>query len=542
MEQLKRQVGRAQRWLGLQRFVGVLGWCCSATLLVALVMIVVDKIWPTGVAPWTWATSWAAGAVALGISAAAFWAVFRGSGPIEAAIEIDRRFRLKERVSSALAMSQEERETASGQAVVDDAVRRVRRIDVGEHFTLAPGRQILLPLIPAVLAFLVAWLVSPAAVDQQAQANTDPQVQKQIEQSTKSLRQKLVEQRKRAQEQGLKDAEDLFKRLEEGTDDLAEKAQGERKKALVKLNDLAREIQQRREQLGGAEKIQQQLRQLKNIDQGPADKLLKAVQQGDFKQAREELEKLKEQLAGGDLNDEQRKQLANQLNQMEEKMKKLAEAHRQAEQDLQNRADQARQAGRPDEANELEEQLNKLRQQLPQMEMLQDLANKLGQCAECLNGGQLKEAASTLDGLQADLSSLEQQLQEMQMLDEALGQLGQSRDQMSCSQCGGVGCGACQGQIPGMGLGEGRGIGDRPEEENDVKFYDTQASVKTGPGAASIVGEVEGPNIRGDVQQEMKEQYEATQRRSTDPLVGQQMSREHRRHAQEYFDRFREGE
>ena len=540
MEQLVRQVRRAQRWLGLQRFVGMLGWCCFGSLLIALVLIVVGKLRPMGIEGWMWGAVVLV-ALGLGIVAAAFWAVIRGRGPIDAAIEIDRRFRLKERVSSALALSDQERASPLGQALVNDAVRRVRRIDVGEHFTISPGRQLLLPLVPGVLA-LVALLFHPAVDDKQARASTDAAVKKQIEQSTEGLRRKLMEQRKRALEEGLKDAHELFKRLEEGTDDLVDRSKPERKQALVKLNELAREVQKRREQLGGAEKIQNQLNQLKNIDRGPADKFLSAVKKGNFKQAQEELEQLKTKLDQGDLTDQERQQLADQLKQMQEKLEKLADAHRQAQQDLQQRIDQARQAGQEDEAGKLQEQLDRLRQQLPQMNQLQDLANKLGQCAQCLQDGQLKDAGNMLDQLQTDVTSLQEQLQELEMLDEAMSQLAQCRNQMVCPNCGGAGCGDCQGDKPGRGLGAGKGIGDRPKEKDDVSFYDTQASVKTGRGAASIAGEVEGPNLKGDAQQEIQQQYDSARRQSTDPLVGRQMSREHRRHAQEYFDRFREGD
>jgi len=553
MESLSRQVRRAQRWLGLQRFARVLGWCCLGTLTFAVVAIVLGKFLPTGAVAWTWSADaqamgpaagltsamvYLAAALGLGVLVATVWAALTGHGPVDAAIEIDRRFRLKERVSSALAMSDDERQTPLGRALVDDAVSRVRRIDVSEHFTISPGRQILLPFIPAVIAVLVALFVSPAA-DSQARANTDPAVKKQIEKSAESLRRKLVEQRKKAQQQGLKDAEELFKRLEEGTDDLAERTKGERKQALVKLNDLARQIKERRQELGGAEQVRKQLNQLKNIEQGPADKFLEAIRQGDFNKAMQELENLKEKLAEGNLNDKEREQLAKQLDQMQEKLKKLVEAHRQAQEELEKRIKEARQAGKNDEADKLQEQLDALRQQCPQMNQLQDLAGKLGQCAQCLKDGQLKDAGSMLDGLQADVASLQEQLQEFDMLDEALAQLGQCRGQMNCPFCGGAGCARCKG---GMGLGSGRGEGDRPEEKNDVNFYDTQASVKTGPGAASVVGEVDGPNYRGDVQLEMKEQYQKARRQSADPVTVQHLPRGYQQHALEYLDRLREGE
>ena len=59
----------------------------------------------------------------------------------------------------------------AGRALVEDAARRVRRIDVAEKFAVAPSRWILLPLLPAMAVLLVALLVSPAVVRNQAAAN-----------------------------------------------------------------------------------------------------------------------------------------------------------------------------------------------------------------------------------------------------------------------------------------------------------------------------------------------------------------------------------
>ncbi|MFH1924482.1 MAG: hypothetical protein ABIP48_31915 [Planctomycetota bacterium] len=539
MEQLERQVRRAQRQLAFQRFVGVLGWCWFAALWLALGLIVADKFWPLGVE----ARIWGAGALGLGVAAAAFWAVMRGRGPVDAAIEIDRRYRLKERVSSALAMSDEERATPLGRALVDDAEARVRRIDVGEHFSISPGRQMLLPLIPALLAVLVVLFVSPAA-NNPAQANTDPAVKKQIKNSSDDLRRKLLDKRKEAQEKGLKDAEKLFRQLEEGANDLADRSEGRRKEALVKLNDLARKIKERREELGGADQVRKQLDQLKNVERGPADEFLQAVKQGNLQKAMEELEKLKSKVAEGSLNEQQREQLAKQLDQMKEKLNKLAEAQQKAQEDLKKRIDQARQEGRNAEADNLQDQLDALRQQMPQMKQLEGLAEKLGNCAQCLRDNQLQDAGDMLDNLQADVASLQEQLQELDMLNEALGQLGQCRSQMNCPACGGQGCGACQGKMPGdgEGMGDGQGKGDRPEEENPVDFIDTKPPMKTGPGGASIVGEVQGRNLKGDVQLEMSEQVQAARRQSADPVTVEHLPRGYQDHARDYLNRLREGE
>jgi len=296
-------------------------------------------------------------------------------------------------------------------------------------------------------------------------------------------------------------------------------------------------LQDRRSELG-ADKIKQELDQLKNLDRGPADKFAKAVREGDFKKAAEELEKIKQELAGGNLDAQQKQQLAGQLGQMQEKLKNLAQANQVAQKDLQNRIGQLRQAGQLAEASKLEEQLSKLLQQGPQMKQLDEMADKLGQCAQCLREGQLAEAGDALGQLQA---ALQQQLNEMEMLNEAMDQLRQARNQMNCPNCGGVGCEACQGP-PGMGMGPGRGQGPRPEAEDQTATYDSQVRQKPGEGAAVVTDLVEGPNVKGNPKEEIRQQFDAARRATTDPLTNRNIPRKHQEQVKEYFNRFREGE
>ena len=530
--------------MGVQRFVASLGWCWFAALVIALGIVLAGKRWPMGVADW----AWGAGALGLGLVAAMIWAVVRGRGTLDAAMEIDRRFGLKERISSTLAMSEVERRSDVGRALVDDAIRRARRLDVRERIKVSAGRSLWLPLVPGVLAVLVTLLVSPAVVDNPAAATADPAaVKKQVKRSTSALKRKLAERRKLAEQEGLKEAERLFKRLEQGTKDLNAKTDGDRKKTLVKLNDLAQQLRERREKLGGAERIKQQLGQLKKLGQGPAEKFAKAVGRGDFKQAIKELKKLKERIAKGELNKEEREQLARQLNQMQEKLKKMADAQQAMKEELEKKIDQLRKNGQDEEASKLAEQLQKLQQQMPQIKKLGQMAQKMGQCAECLGQGNAKAAAAALEELQAGLEGMQKELDELEMLDEALGQMCEARDQMNCKECGGIGCEACggfgKGEKPGgVGMGEGRGKGDRPEEKTDTAARNSRVKQKLGKGSASVGELVEGPNVKGNVGLQIEAQYEAAKHEAADPLTDQKMPRKHRRHAREYFDRFREGD
>lgn len=532
MDKLRRQVRRAQWWLGVQRFVGGLGWCWAISLAIAAGLIALDRFYPMGVEEWVWGV----GALVVGLAAAIAWSILTGHGSLDAAIEIDRRFHLKERVSSTLALSDEELETESGQALVADAVRRVERINLTEHFRVSPDRRLLYPLVSALAAALVVLFVHPAQTPAVV-ANTAGNSQ-QVKKTTKQLQGKLVEQRRKAEQQGLEDAKELFRQLERDIEGLTNQTKSERKEALVKLNDLSRQVAERRGQLAGADALRKQLKELDDLSKGPADRMLEDIAKGNFDKALEELKKLKSDLASGKLTPEQQKQLARQLDELKKKLEDLARAQKDAEKELENRVEKARQAGREDEANQLQQRLNELRQQGRQMNQLENLAQKLGQCAQCLNDGNMKDAGDMLDQLQADMEGLQQQLQELNMLDDAMEQLGNAKQQMNCQACGGEGCPLCQG---GMGMGEGQGSGLRPEAEDDAKFYDANTPQKINPGNASIVGDASGPNVPGDVRQQIQQQYESSQSESADPLATQPMPRKHRQHALEYFDRFREG-
>ena len=537
VERLRKQVRRARWRLALQRFLGALGWCWFATAVMAFLLIAMDKYRPMGVA----APIWGIAAAILGLVAAAGWAMARGGGALDAAIEIDRRFGLKERVSSAMALTEEQRRSEVGRAVIEDAIRRVEQLDVPDQFAVVPRWPAILPLPPVVAAFLVAWLVSPASVENPARAVASTAMAKQIRQSSEGLKQRLLEQRKQAESQGLKDAGQLFRRLEEEASRLADKTQGDRKQALVKLNDLYQQMARRRDQLGDAEAIQKQLDQLKNISQGPADKLLQAIAQGDLKKAVQELEQLKSKLAQGHLTPEEKEKLVRQLQEMQNKLREAIKQQRQTRQDLENRIQQARQSGQNDLADKLQQQLDRLDQQMSQADQIQQMADKLGQCAQCLQNGNLKDADNMLEQLQSDLEGLSQQLQEMEMIQGAMDQLSQTRDRMNCPNCGGAGCEMCQADKPGKGLGQGNGEGDRPEEKTGVGFYDTKTQQKVGRGGATVAGRTEGPNVKGNVRQEIQAQLQAARAQATDPLTGQRMPRQQRQHAAEYFNRFREG-
>src|SRR6476646_1636135 len=193
MDQLKKQIAKARRRMTMQRFLAALGWCWSATLLAAAIAIGMQKWLLVSVEGTRWATWWIDGAVGGGLLLAVVWAWWTRYAELDAAMEIDCRFGLKERISSARALAAEDVDTPSGQALMDDAQRRIGRLEVDTRFPVKLNRWAWLPLASFAAAFALCFLADPTRPKQgDANANT-VKISKQINEATQALRKKLEE-------------------------------------------------------------------------------------------------------------------------------------------------------------------------------------------------------------------------------------------------------------------------------------------------------------------------------------------------------------
>jgi hypothetical protein len=558
MEEIKRQVGRAQRRLLLEQFLHVFGWSLFATLLLAAIGLAVPRVWALNVQPQVWDWSWIGGGLAAGFLMAGIWTYIIRRSRLDAAIEIDRRYGLKERVSSTLALTPEELGSDIGKALMSDAVRRVERIDVREQFSVRPTWRALLPLAPAIAVLVLALL--PTAVMKQAGATPEQpaEIKKQIKTATQKLQEKIRDSQKKAEELGLKDTE-ILKEMNKELDKLANKQTADRKEALLKINDLAKEIEKRRQELGGADKMRKELDKLKDIEKGPADKMAEALREGDFGKAKEEMQKLKEDLKAGKLTKEDMEKLAKQMDQMKEKLQQAMQDQKEARQKLQQQIEQKLAEGNIAEAAKLQQQLDQLEQNADQQQqMMQQLADKLAQCAQCMKeGGDPQKAMEQLDKLAQDLEGMQEQLDQIENLNEVLDQLADAKEAMRCQNCQGAGCAECEGNGQGEGkgkgrgkgkgkgdgdgLGEGQGEGLRPEEQTDKSFFDTRVAADPKAGESVRVGDAGGPNQRGKAKEIVKAEVQSALAKEPDALEDVTLPRDQREHAKQYFDKIRTG-
>lgn len=541
MDVLKQQVRRARRRLVLQRFLSVLSWNWFGWLLAAAIVVAVGKFVPLHLPDWTWPVA----SLALGFLTTVVWCFVTRRSELEAALEIDRRFGLKERVSSTYALAPDQFDSPAGRALIEDARKRVERLHVADQFRVRLGRWSWLPLLPGLAVFLIALFLQPAINQNKAGGSVANKAEKkQVKASIAPMRKKSLEHRKQARDKNLPEAEELFAKLEQGVKSLSQGETPDKKQALVELNDLAKDFEQRRRQLGAADKVAEQMKQLKDLEKGPADKMADALKNGDFQMAVKELKMLRDKLENGQLDADAKAALEKQLKQMEDKLLKMAQAHEKARQNLKKQIDELKKKGQHQQAKELEEKLAQMRQQKNQMELAKQLAEKLGQCSKCMQNGDQAGAAKAMSKLEQQLADLQQEADELAMLDEAMSDLEMAKDSMSCKKCGGEGCQACMGGgnrfgKPGMGLGRGRGTGPRPEEKTDSRFYNSKVKQQTGKGAALVVDFVDGPNMKGKVQQQVQSDFEAAESGDADPLTSQQLPRGYREHTMKYLDSWR---
>jgi hypothetical protein len=216
MDQLHDQVARARRRLVLEQFLANIVWSIFAALVIALVAIAVPRLVAIHL-PEHWDLTCVLVALVVGVVGAGIWTYATRRSEHDAAEEIDRRFDLRERVASSLSLSADDRATDVGRAVVNDALRAVGRINVGEKFRVRLNRRAWLPLVPAIVAFALVVFVEPREAASSLDPNSAAKTQEQIKNATESARKKLEEQRKLADKQGLKEAGDLFKQIEQGT-------------------------------------------------------------------------------------------------------------------------------------------------------------------------------------------------------------------------------------------------------------------------------------------------------------------------------------
>ncbi len=548
MHVVDQQIRVARRRMWVDRFLRVIGWWLFATLSVAAIAILIPKFWAIEPDGPLWLRGWLGFAAIAALAGGSVTTWMTGPVEEEVALEIDKRFGLKERLSSFRAMGETDAASDAGKALGADAQRVAERIDVRTEFPIRSRWHNALPLIPAAIACLLGMLIPDATRTEVAAANTKQVIQPQVEKSTNALKRKLEKQKRLAEQKGLKDAQAALRELEKGVEKLKTSKSEDKKTALVQLNKMATQLQKRRAHLGDSQKLKQQLNRLKSLEQGPADRLAKSMKMGDLSKAVKELEMLKQKLVKDQLSKKEKEQLAKQLRELSKMLSEAVENQQLAKEELQRQIQKQQQSGDVAKAAELQKKLDKLNAQQSSMDELAKLAKKMAQSSENLSDGDLQKAAEAIATMSESMGQMESMMSEMEMLDAAMQQLADAKSSMVCQQCDGTGCSMCQGgmspassmmsKMSGKGSkGDGQGQGDRDEAKTEKNLYDSRIRAQVTHGKGVMTGLVRGTNVPGDALREINAALISADQSNDDPLTGHKLNKQVRDHVREYFDR-----
>lgn len=521
ISQVHRQVRRAHGRLFWQTWLNGLPVCCSALLLLAAGWLMVQPYLMGSAEQWLrWTLL--GGAVAVGAIVALMLALAQGPSRLEAALALDERFGLKERVTTTLMLPEEQAQSPAGLALLEDVDRQLTKISVPTRFPLRLSwRQALVPAVAAVLAVLAVFFapdIAPVSAESQdpnllAKAQADA-----IEKKLDEMKKKLEEKKKdpQSKSKALQELDLKMEQIFDKTDDPTSKDEN-RKKAediqkLEQENDKllkeAQAAQQKKAELDQKIKELDKLTETKDDKgkdkDGPGKDLLDAIAKGDNKKAEEEVKKLQDKLENNKLSGDEKKKLEEQIGEAQKQAEKIAKQ----EENEKKKLDDAKKSG---EASK--DQLKKLEEQTKKQEESKKLSDSLKECQQCMKDGdgkkasdKLGEAAGKMQQATAQKKEMEKESQKLdekakeaaqlqqnqKMLQDARQTICQNLD-MNGNQPGGQKDGQKGGQ---KGASKNAGSGPRPSEKTDTGSKDQQLNADTDTkGQFKIVGD--GPIMTG---------------------------------------------
>ena len=563
---IERSVRRARRRLFLQLLLKRLTVAWSVALALGLAWVVAEPALADS-AGYRWPVL---GALVGLATVAAVWAARRGTPSVTtAALEVDARFELRERLTTAVGLTAAERATPAGVAVLVDALAKVTPLAVRERFPVRlawPSAAVpaLAGLIALSALYPLTFLTEAAAddtvaavkkADAAADVPPDPKAAVPFTQRNKPAELAARPDKSKELEALEEQINDLIRKYD--TDPKRESAE-KLKEKVTELTSLEQKVKKfNEEKRDRLEKLEQQLQQLdrlnkdKEFQDGPAKKLNEAMQKGDLSKAKEELDTLKKKLKEGKLTEEDKQQLAKQFDKMKEQLQRN-DAAKQREEKLQQMLDKAKKEGREQDAESLDRELKQAKEDGQQSkEAGRELAEKLQKAKDALDKGDPEEAAKQLEQAAKSLEMTEADLKDLEDAESYLQRLKDDK-KAACKKCEGDGeCdgdGDCDSDKDGKGKGKGKGkskrnnggIGQGEREENKDAKTDSEDQRLRGifdpRGKKTYGGSTKGPAFKTATTGELGPAIQSAAQEAPAAADSQRLPRDAKQTVKEYFE------
>jgi cysteinyl-tRNA synthetase len=330
----------------------------------------------------------AAGAAALAAGA------LRRAGALEAALVADAQARLKERLTSALTVVSPA--TDVERALVADARARAEKLRAADAVPFVPPREIRWLPAPLLIALLAALLLpSMDLLGRRARAREAAATTALLREQAKKLEVKKQDLLERAKVQKLTEAPKAAQEMQKLAE-LMKTGAPDKKEAMARISKLADDLDRKQEQYKDRQETGRRIMDAlaKNAPKEET-RLERLTREGKFDQAAQELERLRDQLAKGDLPVDQREKLKQALDRMRDRMA---------------------------------EQLDKSESGGRELKALSDMAKGLGEAARDLLGEDPRKAAEALKDLAREMQGLGQDLGELEAMRDLLRDLDDMKD------------------------------------------------------------------------------------------------------------------
>ena len=583
---IDRSVRIARSRLLRQSFINNLGVCWLAALgLIVVWFIAQPMLIETPPASLRWIVL--GSGLALGFIAAVWRTWSTAPSAEHAALEIDNRFQLRERITTAVALPPELRNTSAGQALFADAENKLAPLNVSEKFPLAPRRHLLgVPALGLALGALAMWW-NPVAMGL-TQTDEEKEAAQKIQDQTVAAQtptKKKSEKPKAAVEapperpnkgKGLKDLEEELAKAHDkfAKDPFEETAEKQREKAaeLAQLETKTQKfVEEKHDQLQELKEQFQKLDKLnmdKEFEDGPAKDFNDALSKGDLKKAKEEIDELKKKAKDKKLDEKDQEKLERQLDKIKKELERLdrdkqkvneekKKEREEKKKELEKEIDKAKQENK--DASELEREREKIEKQEQTEreagEQLKDLANNLGGAQKGLEEKDLEKVAEELEKAGKGLEKIEGEVQDFQEAESQLQKLKEERreaaGQGEKGQKGEKGQGQGEGEpMPGEGTEPGQkkkgpgtsggiGAGQRPIND-DAKTNSQDEKIRSPfdpDGKKTFAGSTRGPAFTKKTEAELGKEIQQRAQEAPAGADAQRLPRDARDSVKEYFEK-----
>ena len=476
--------------------------------------------------------------------------LYRRPTKMQISLLLDERMMLKERFSTNLKMS--EAHDAFVEAARNEAVGKAQSMNLKGHFPIRLSKGWAYSgALWLTVVMLFAYMPQKDLLGVIKQRNRQHQIEQQKE-DAKSQVEKATSSVKVAMDK-ISDP-NIAKALDNlGNLHPDAKPQDVKKEAIRQLGDLSEKMKemQKSTDLASMKVMQQMLKQLKASTDSFSQELRSELSKGNFGQAAALLRKMQKDLAEGNLSEEQKKQLAEQMQALAKALEQLAQQSGEFEKELEKMGldkklaqmgeQELRQALQKQglSADKIEDLLNKAAASNMARNRLSQMAGAMAGSGMGAGGGlssdELADAIEQLDGLES--------LQQQMMLTEAsLNELARAINSLGQGMMQGLGQQSpwSEGDPTNMGPGSGgpgisTGSERASDDEGDFNTKKEKVNTKSQPGPVIASWYFKDMQVEGESKLTLSDVIQAGRDSAAEAISENEIPRRYEEAIKSYF-------